>query len=79
MEQFRQDFSIVYICENCKRASSPPIHCGQPMQIQVIQGENTWVCCKGEHPPCCGKTSVLAIDNCCNDPLLVLEPRKVLI
>jgi len=51
-------------CENCSKIVEVPKHCGQAMHLEGT----IWVCHKGEHAPCCGRSSVVDFDPCCDDP-----------
>ncbi|OLS28946.1 MAG: hypothetical protein HeimC2_03840 [Candidatus Heimdallarchaeota archaeon LC_2] len=79
MDELKRDFSVLYVCENCNKATPPPTHCGKAMQVEVKKSTINWICWKGEHTPCCGKESFFAYDNCCVDPNLVMQLQKVLV
>ncbi len=63
MVDLKTNFSGSYICTNCNTTFTAPTHCGRMM---TLQDGNTWICWKGEHQPCCGKESKIALENCCD-------------
>ncbi|MHA2099265.1 MAG: hypothetical protein ACW99A_11295 [Candidatus Kariarchaeaceae archaeon] len=78
MDQLKRDFSMVYVCENCSVSTPPPTHCGKAMQIEGNDGILSWVCWKGEHPPCCGMESQFVFESCCDNPNLVTHLHHIL-
>ena len=55
-------------CSNCNTLVSIPKHCGKLMELH----DDQWVCWKGEHDPCCGRSAVLDFDKCCENPSLLI-------
>ncbi|MFW9856811.1 MAG: hypothetical protein ACFFFG_17315 [Candidatus Thorarchaeota archaeon] len=44
-----------FVCQECDHEQAVPMHCGKPMHIEVVEGNEMLVCWMG---PGCGKQAI---------------------
>ena len=54
-------------CQECNFIEPVPVHCGKPMVLE----EDTFVCWRGEHAPCCGRSSKMSIPKHHDKPMIL--------